>query len=206
VYAGDVNVNDALTVLTGSPPPPALRVMAALPRYNPVPSGASNVIVRADVLGRVGGFDRRLHRTEDWDLWIRLARDGPPAVVEEPLVAYRFHAGNRILDAESIVREPDLLSARYGMEIDRAAVLRRAAWACMRAGRRVDAARYYARAVAVGDARSILRLAVALGHPAVGSERVFRLLPNAPGDPRWRAEAQRWLDDIKRASERAARR
>ncbi len=206
VYAGDVNVDDELNVLTASRPPTAAAVVEALPRYNPVPTGASNVVVRADVLRRVGGFDPGLRRTEDWDLWLRLARCGPPAVVDAPLVAYRFHAGNRILDPESIVREPEILAGRYGIEIDRPAVLRRAAWACLRAGHRIDAARYYARAVAAGDARSLLRLAVALGHPAVGSERVFRLLPNAPGDAGWRSEAQRWLDDIRRSSEPAARR
>jgi glycosyltransferase involved in cell wall biosynthesis len=203
VYAGDVNVDDALDVLTASRPPAPSTVVEALRRYNPVPTGASNVVVRADVLTRVGGFDPALHRTEDWDLWIRLARIGPPAAVESPLVAYRFHAGNRILDAESIVREPEILAARYGMRIDRAAVLRRAAWVCLRRGSRFDAIRYYARATVAGDARSLLRLGVALVHPAVGSERVFRMLPNAPGDPAWREEAQRWLDDVKRSARAA---
>jgi glycosyltransferase involved in cell wall biosynthesis len=57
VYAGTVNVDDRLRVLEGGPPPPPERVPELLNRYNPVPAGASNVMVRADALGRVGGFD-----------------------------------------------------------------------------------------------------------------------------------------------------
>ena len=32
--------------------------------------------MRAEVLAAVGGFDPGLRRTEDWDLWIRIARNG----------------------------------------------------------------------------------------------------------------------------------
>jgi glycosyltransferase involved in cell wall biosynthesis len=206
VYAGDVNVDDGLRVLTGAPPPTPERVITALGRFNPVPSGASNVLVRADVLARAGGFDPGLRRTEDWDLWLRLARSGPPAAVDAPLVAYRFHAGNRILDVDSIVREPEILAARYGIQVDRAAVLRRAAWALLRAGRRAHAARLYARAAAAGDRRSLLRAGVALMHPAVGSERLFGLLPSSAADASWRAEAQRWLDEVRRSPDVAVRR
>jgi glycosyltransferase involved in cell wall biosynthesis len=201
VYAGDVNVDDRLEILSGAPPAPPERVMSELDRFNPVPTGASNVVVRADLLAAVGGFDPALRRTEDWDLWIRLARSGAPAAADAPLVAYRFHPGNRIVDVDSIVREPDVLAARYRIEIDRRAVLRRAAWMLLRAGRRVDAARYYGRAAAAGDARSLLRAAVALAHPAAGSERLFTLLPTPPGAAAWRAEARRWLDDLKRSAD-----
>jgi glycosyltransferase involved in cell wall biosynthesis len=199
VYAGDVNVDDRLTVLTATPPPSPDAVLRSLGRYNPVPTGASNVVVRASALERVGGFDTHLRRTEDWDLWIRLARRRPPAAVAAPLVAYRFHRGNLIADVDAIVREPEVLAARYGIDVDRAAVLRRGAWAALRAGRRGRAAALYARAIAAGDVRSLARLGVAMLHPAVGSERVFDLLPAARGDERWRADAQSWLDDVRRA-------
>src|SRR6266545_7755936 len=93
-YAEDVNVDDDLRVLSAFRPPTPEQVMEALPRYNPVPSGASNIIVRADALAAVGPFDPDLRRTEDWDLWIRMARTGPPACVSRPLVGYRFHTDN----------------------------------------------------------------------------------------------------------------
>jgi glycosyltransferase involved in cell wall biosynthesis len=196
-YAGDVNVDRHLRVLTALPPPDPDEVMRGIERYNPVPTGASNVVVRADVLARAGGFDPGLRRTEDWDLWIRLARLGPPACAMAPLVAYRFHAANVAADTEAIVREPDLLARRYGIRVDRAAVRRRAAWIDLRAGRRWAAAGQYARAAGLGDVASIARAAVALGHPAVGSERVFSLQRGRRADERWAAAAQAWLDELR---------
>jgi hypothetical protein len=41
---------------------------AALYRYNAMPAGASNVIVRGDVLKRVGGFDTHATHLPDWDV------------------------------------------------------------------------------------------------------------------------------------------
>ena len=59
-------------------------------------------------------FDGRLFHSPDWDLWIRLARDGPPACVARPLVAYRIHPGNASLDLEGLLAETDEIARRYG--------------------------------------------------------------------------------------------
>jgi glycosyltransferase involved in cell wall biosynthesis len=189
-YAGDVNVDERLRVLSGGPPPDPEAVVALLPRWNPLASGGSNVVVRSEVLATVGGFDPALRRTEDWDLWIRIARRGPPAWVREPLVAYRFHAGNVVIDPGEMVDEARQLAARYGIPVDVTAMHRRAAWAALRGGRRLLAVRHYARAVAGGDVRSLGRGAIALVHPAVGSDRLFSFLGR---DPDWITEAERWL-------------
>ena len=82
------------------------------------------------------------------------------------------------------------LAIRHGIPVDIAAMNRRAAWASVRGGRRLLAVRYYARAIASGDLRSLGRAAVALVHPAVGSDRLFKLLGRDPG---WIAEAEQWL-------------
>jgi hypothetical protein len=50
----------------------------------------------------------------------------------------------------------------------------------------------------MGDIRSAARAAVALVHPAVGSNRVFGLLRGSLSDDAWRWEAQAWLDDLSR--------
>ncbi len=203
-YAGDVIVDAGLRVLAGRPPPAPEEVMESLARYNSVPSGASNVVVRTDALADVGPFDPNLRRTEDWDMWIRLAQLGPPACVHLPLVAYRFHPANIPSETASMVREPDLLAERYGMAVDRAAMQRRAAWACLRAGDRRGALRHYSRAASMGDLRSIGRAALALVHPAVGSDRIFRLIRNRPEDEPWRRMAQSWLDELARAAAQGA--
>jgi GT2 family glycosyltransferase len=50
-------------------------------------------MVRADLLGEVGGFDASLMHVADWDLVLRLAETSLPACVDEPDVAYRWHGG-----------------------------------------------------------------------------------------------------------------
>jgi glycosyltransferase involved in cell wall biosynthesis len=196
VYSGDVNVDSDLRVLSGAPPPPPELVMETLHRYNSVPSGASNVVVRADVLAEAGQFDPGLRRIADWDMWIRLARIDPPACVPQPSVAYRFHPRNLVEETATMVREPEVLAQRYGIRVDRAAMERWAAWSWLRAGRRGRALFHYGRAIATGDMRSVARALVAMVHPAVGSDRIFGLLRTRSASQRWRREAQAWLDEL----------
>lgn len=53
----------------------------------------STVLCRREALVRVGLFDEdpRLIATEDYDLWLRLAREKPLAYLAEPLAGYRRH-------------------------------------------------------------------------------------------------------------------
>jgi len=80
VYTGEVSMDERLRILDGRPPAPPEQVLERLVRHNAVPAGASNVVVQADTLARAGAFDTRLRNNEDWDLWIRLARIGPPGL------------------------------------------------------------------------------------------------------------------------------
>lgn len=200
VYSGDVNIDSQSRVLFGAPPPSPAEVASLLRRRNPLTSGSSNVVVRADVLAAKGGFDPGLRRTEDWDLWLRLLSTGHPAWVCRPLVAYRFHSTNIVTDVGGMVEEAGLLARRYGIPIDIPAMHRWAAWTALRGGRRRQAIGHYARAVAQGDFRSLARAAVALVHPAVGSNALFRLVP---GNPAWVAEAERWLVSFVETSDTA---
>ena len=97
-YTGEVMVDSDFRILTGAPPPPPGEVMQSLERHNSVPAGASNVIVNSKLLSRVGPFDKELKRTADWDMWLRLARMGPPGWVCSPLVAICIHSGNMSRD------------------------------------------------------------------------------------------------------------
>jgi glycosyltransferase involved in cell wall biosynthesis len=190
VYTGDVNIDDRLRVLSGGPPPDPETVLERMPRLNPIVSGGSNVLVRADLLAEAGGFDEALRRTEDWDLWIRLTRLSMPAWVCRPLVAYRFHGSNTAGDLGEMVSEPQWLAERYGIAVDIAAMHRRAAWTALRGGRRGIALRHYAQAVARGDLRSIGRAAVTVLHPDLSNQRLFGWVASDPG---WVADAERWL-------------
>lgn len=197
VYTGDVHVDERLRLLGGGPPLSPADAMAMLPSHNTLPSGASNVMVRTELLAAVGDFDTSLRRTEDWDMWIRLAKTGPPAWVRRPQVAYRHHRGNADTDPSPMVSEPILLAHRYGISVDLPGMMRRAAWSCLQDGRRAKAAGYYLRAVAHGDVRSLGRAAVALTHPAVGTRDVYRLIGWTAEARKWAAGAEAWLAPLR---------
>ncbi len=195
-YAGDVVVDADLRVLGGAPPPTPSEVLRSLPRHNAVPAGASNVVVSSEVLREVGGFDATLATSEDWDLWLRLARVGAPAYVPRPLVAVTLHAGNASADTARMLEEIETIRRRYGVPVDRARHLRWAAWNALRDHRRVEAAGYYLRAAAVGDARSLLRAAAVVLAPERVAARAS--LIRAPSSAAWIAEAGAWLEEVTR--------
>lgn len=68
-----------------APEHPALRRLLSS-NFIPV----STVMARRSALVRSGGFDERLAVAEDYDLWIRIAIDGPIRADPEVLARYRF--------------------------------------------------------------------------------------------------------------------
>jgi glycosyltransferase involved in cell wall biosynthesis len=197
---GAVAVDDSLTVLTGEPPLPPERIVAELPTYNSVPVGASNVMVRRDVLDKTGGFDPGLRHMADWDLWLRIARIGPPATVVRPLVAYRLHAGSATMDTAYDGAEPlaelNVIADRYGIPADRAAVHRWIAWSALRAGKRTAAVRAYLAATGEGDPKSLGRALIAAVHPGAGRQYFYRPFVQRHQDQSWLEEARAWLREL----------
>ena len=188
VYAGYVDVDTDLQLVGGMPPPEPVEVMDLLTSHNSVPAGASNVVVRSTALARAGGFDVGLRVHEDWDLWIRLARLGPPASVREPLVALRCHTANGSSQMEAMLRELPLIAHRHDMKVDYPRHLRWAAWTAWSSGRRSAAVRWYLSAAARGDLPSLGRAAVALARPQAALPRVAR---RPLSD--WAMDADEWL-------------
>lgn len=56
------------------------------------------VVLRRDVIDKVGMFDVDFAAAENWDLWIRVCRYYTADFVNEPLVKYRKHPGNMSKD------------------------------------------------------------------------------------------------------------
>lgn len=54
----------------------------------------SSLMYRTEVVKRIGGFNNRYVRSEDWDLWLRLAEQGRVTCLNRPLVKVRKHANN----------------------------------------------------------------------------------------------------------------
>ncbi len=212
-YGGAVHIDGRRRVHSGAPPPPPSRVVAALPRYNSVPAGASNVLVRSDLLVRAGVFDSKMRHLPDWDLWLRLAATGPPACAPYPLVGYRIHGVNASFDTSGMLAELDLIRARHGGAASRARLYRHLAPLSLRAGRRMEALGYLARAAlcernddnrdtVLTDARMLMAhvgevVSRRLGRPpsrrAAERQRRARL-----SDPHraWKTAAQAWLDEL----------
>jgi glycosyltransferase involved in cell wall biosynthesis len=74
-------------------PPQGLSLAEALMLQNCV-SGGSAVIVKADAVRKLGGFDSSMRGCEDWDMWRRLAWDSKIHCVDRALVKYRRHGTN----------------------------------------------------------------------------------------------------------------
>jgi len=193
-YAGDVVVDQYLRPVHGAPPPSPEAIASTLRRYNSVPAGASNVIVRASLLEDVGTFDPRLRRTGDWDLWLRLMATGRPACVSEPLVANRVHRGNVSKDMDVLFEELPLIARRHGIPVDVAQHHRWAAWTARLEGHRWRAIRSYGRAISHGDLASIGRAAViaVARHPPVRDP--------TESDREWLRQAEEWLRPFTRPS------
>jgi glycosyltransferase involved in cell wall biosynthesis len=197
-YAGSVNIADGFHVVHGVPPLPPEQVAAALPHYNAVPGGGSNVVVRREILRRVGPFDVRLLNTEDWEMWIRLAETGLPAWVRSPLVARRVHPSNSSLDIAEIVRGTRLIEQLHGTTADWGRMRRWFAESYLRTGQRRAALGQLALAALHGQAHEVGRdLATIARRRVTRRSPAVRQQPEA-SDPGWTAEAAEWLDELER--------
>ena len=81
-------------------PHPAGRILAQLVLGNVISSPTP--LVRRSILDRVGLFDEDLKASEDWDLWIRIAKICEIAYIDQPLAKYRRHRHNKSLNTKAI--------------------------------------------------------------------------------------------------------
>jgi len=67
----------------------------------------SSVLVRRSCLQEVGIFDEGIRgpSTQDWDLWLRVARGYAIGFVSEPLVIYRHHASSGSRDRRMMIED-----------------------------------------------------------------------------------------------------
>jgi GT2 family glycosyltransferase len=199
VYTGAVNVGAALELVSGGPPPTPEAVLAALPGHNPVPGGGSNVLVRRELLEEVGGFDERLPPCEDWDLWIRLARFGPPAAVAEPLLGYRLHSGSSSLDTGRVLRSARLLEKKHGAPLDWGRIHRWLAESSLRMDRHTLAVSHLARAAVQGEARGVASDLAAILRRRLGR----RDQDDLQAGQDWFEHARPWLLELRSADAEA---
>jgi glycosyltransferase involved in cell wall biosynthesis len=149
VYAQSIVVDAEKRPLDMHPFPDPEELPSLLLGGNHVPGGGSNVIVRAETFGDVGGFDEELRFFEDWDLWLRLVQVARPAACPELVVA-RVEHGSNMLPGDRVNAGADFerLIAKHGAVTSeqRLAIAEWMAHEHMRAGLNRRAAALYARA------------------------------------------------------------
>ena len=197
-YGAAVIAGPDLVVRRPQHPPPPAQVVESLLVTNRL-GGPSNVMARTELVRELGGFDETLSTFADWDLWIRLARAGPPAASEEVLVAFVQHGENMLaVGGDDVLPEFERLAAKHeaacraaGVEFGSLWLMSWRALAHREAGRRVPAAGVYVRdAVRNRSRRSAVRAAGALlGERTMGwgQRRARGGLPSLP----WLQEARR---------------
>jgi GT2 family glycosyltransferase len=194
-FGGEVHVDDRLRVIGHGRADPL--TFDSIRWSNTVRGGGSGVLVERDLLTEVGGFDETLTHCEDWDLWIRLARESTPAVVDRPLVAYRVWAKAKSLDDGAVATSVAEIRRRHGMTATGPdATALHLARQCVRAERRAAAARRFLD-LGIREHRPshALRALASLIAPrvfgSIGRRRARRRVP-AP----WVREVTPWLDAL----------
>lgn len=194
-YSDAIVVDEAGAVLRIDRGAPGEQLLRVLLSENRVPAGASNVLVKRDLLREVGGFDETMSHFADWDLWLRLASAAVPVHVPAADVAYVHHASNmHLVDIRTARRELRQLGAKAreltGEPFRAAPALDWIATAHARAGRPWTAAGLMLR-VGVGG-RSPRLLGKGLEQIGIGA-RILR-----PREPVRRA-APPWADPTREA-------
>ena len=193
--AGAVGFEPDGNVLYERLPVEGEQLAALLPWNNAVPGGSSNVVARRSLLDEVGGFDPRLRVLADWELWIRLARSGPPASVPAAAVGYRMHGANMSTGSEGVLDELRLIEGlsadlRNGRRLDPAWFHKWMGVSMMRGGNRRGAALAFWRQATVRKPSPVLRSVACLVVPAPGwaiARRLRRGRVAAVPTPPWLA-------------------
>jgi glycosyltransferase involved in cell wall biosynthesis len=188
-YSGAFMIDERITPMRLMSPPQA-EVSRLLFGGNVIVS-PSVVVLRAEVIERVGGFDDRLSALADWDLWIRAASQGRAGPVPQPLAAYRMH-GENMAQADALA-EFDILRAKHATASQAAGVDFGNAWLDRMASRDANlrrrfraAGRHVRRAARERNPRDLAWAAIVLG-----GERTERMLRRIAAR---RIERPEWLD------------
>ena len=195
VYTGAVNI-EGWRIVQSRPPLPPEATVTALPRYNPIPGGGSNVMWRRSMWMKVGPFDTRLRSAEDWEMSIRSARHGFPAWVCRPLIAKRVHETNMSLDVAEIVRATRFIEDLHHTHVDWGRIHRWLAERYLRKGQRRAALAQFAKAAVKGEFGGVAEdLSRLLRHRLRRHAAVSPHRTAAMSEP-WAAEATAWLCEL----------
>ena len=114
VYTGHRNVNRETGETTGIwKPLKRGKIYEELMKKNWV-STTSSVVLRRECLEKVGTFDERLPSFQDYDLWIRIAKEYAFEYVDGSLVTYYEHGEKIWKNHGALEKGIDLIVEKYG--------------------------------------------------------------------------------------------
>jgi glycosyltransferase involved in cell wall biosynthesis len=179
---------------------PSPEMISLLSEEQQVPAGCSSGLASLEFVRATGGFNLDVPGCEDWDLYVRLAKESPLVYVDLPLVAYRVWDGQTSTNVRAQVQSASVMRARHFPE--RGPLTRRylARWqqeAARRhvAGRRRGrAAARYLRAAWTGRDPGQIAYAVAAAAFPSFTERRLRRIERARSLPDgWQEMVEPWL-------------
>ena len=62
-------------------------------------------LIRKSFFKKNGFLDERLKIADDYDLWLRLAKDSQVKLIPKPLVKWRYHPGSLSSDSPKLVND-----------------------------------------------------------------------------------------------------
>lgn len=198
---GIVDIDERLGII-GHRPVRSGEVLTDLLEANGITT--SSVVAERDLLREIGGFDPALRGSEDWDMWIRLARHSPLAVVNRPMVAYRVGTQALSMNVDQMRAGRMVIAERYArlaaardVKLNEANHERYLAKQLLRAGVRWQAASIFTSlAFQHRRWRELPRAAAALIAPRL-TDQLGRMRAAAAIPAAWRSEAEDWLQPIR---------
>jgi glycosyltransferase involved in cell wall biosynthesis len=115
---GSAFVDGRLKVAGLQAPPTPATVSSDVYRGNPLPGGGSAIVARTELVRAAGGFCEAFADLADWELWLRLVRESPLAVVDDYQIAYTLDIWlPSHTRAETSIEELGRLRAMYAIGI-----------------------------------------------------------------------------------------
>ena len=127
----------------------------------------SSLMVRRSVLEVVGWFDENLPSVQDWDLYIRIAKEYEFATIGEPLLRYYFGRDSITRNLKAKALGLDMFLEKYESEMSQ--------MPSALAAQMVEAGHYYCRSGSVSEGRHMFFRAIRIHPFAVRSYSLFVL-------------------------------
>jgi glycosyltransferase involved in cell wall biosynthesis len=147
--------------------------------HDPLTGSASNPLIRKSAFDVSGLYDENIKSSEDWEMYLRLARDFEFEYVKEPVVDIRAHAGPRLGDKLEDAAQAEIIAC--GKFADylaahptcRSYYLQTIGGKYCRVGKAAVGRRYLREAITVAPGNTVARVQILLSYLGAPTYRWF---------------------------------